>query len=90
MRRRIALMILTTLVVSTASPAPAQKGSDYPVCMVYSMDGDHVECSFTSVEQCRQSASGRQAACFANPHPRAAPAPTAPIDPPLPAARPKR
>jgi hypothetical protein len=85
MMRVAALVILAMATVLAAAPSQAQNTPDYTV------DGDHVECSFTSLDQCRQSATGRGASCFANPDPRvAAPAPTAPIVPPQPATKQKR
>ena len=61
-------------------------GTDYPVCME-AIDagggGTHFECSYTSIEQCRQGAVGTPGTCFKNPsyvqpHPEPASAQTGP------------
>jgi len=75
------LPILTLTAISTlfvAADASAQTYDPrYPVCMhVYSGGGGFgggggggwFECSFTSLEQCRASASGRAASCDVNPY----------------------
>ena len=66
-----ALAILTIVTVSTAAPARAQTyNPDYPVCLqVSSMQDSYIECAYTSLEQCRWSASGRNAMCVINPYP---------------------
>jgi len=66
-----ALAILTIAMVVTAAPARAQTyNPDYPVCLqVYGMDdGGYIECGYTSLAQCAQSASGRAAQCVINPY----------------------
>jgi hypothetical protein len=65
-----ALAILTTVTVLTAAPALAQTYSpDYPVCLqTYGIDGGYIECGYTSLAQCSQSASGRAAQCILNPY----------------------
>jgi hypothetical protein len=72
--RYLALLILTVLMAATAAPVPAQTyNPDYPVCMdAYSIDGSRMECAYTSLAQCAQSASGLAAQCFVNPYPAAA------------------
>jgi hypothetical protein len=56
-----------------ASPADAQRYDPrYPVCMHrYGgsfMGADYFDCSFTSLEQCRATASGLAATCDINPY----------------------
>ncbi|WP_456744307.1 DUF3551 domain-containing protein [Bradyrhizobium sp. USDA 4354] len=57
-----------------AAPSQAQTFDPrYPVCMhVYSGSigggGDWYDCSFTSLPQCRATASGRAAVCDLNPY----------------------
>jgi hypothetical protein len=58
-----------------AAPAYAQTFDPrYPVCMhVYTGGirgggGDYYDCSFTSLPQCRATASGRAASCDLNPY----------------------
>ena len=41
----------------------------HPVCMqVSTIDGNSIGCGYTTMAQCKASASGRGAQCFANPH----------------------
>ena len=63
-----ALAILTSVTVLTATPARAQTyNPDYPVCLqVYDIEGSYIECGYTSLPQCAQSASGRAAQCIAS------------------------
>ena len=71
MRIRIsALAILTIATVLTAAPARAQTyDQHYPVCLQsYGLGGSSIECSYTSLAQCAQSASGLAAQCIANPY----------------------
>jgi Protein of unknown function (DUF3551) len=75
-----ALAILTAVTVLTAAPTLAQTyNPDYPVCLqVYAVDGGYIECGFTSLAQCNQSASGRPAQCVVNPYFASAQAPRDP------------
>jgi Protein of unknown function (DUF3551) len=68
--RIAALAILTISTVLTAAPARAQTyDPDYPVCLqAYGLGGGRIECGFTSLAQCAQSASGRSALCLVNPY----------------------
>jgi hypothetical protein len=66
-----ALAILTIATVLTATPAQAQTyDPNYPVCLqIYvSWNDFYFECGYTSLEQCRWSASGRAAQCVINPY----------------------
>ena len=53
-----------------AAPASAQTyDPNFPVCLeTYGIDGGYIDCSFTSLAQCRASASGRAAQCLTNPY----------------------
>lgn len=53
-----------------AVPAHAQTyDPNFPVCQqVFSKGANFISCSFTSMEQCRASASGRSAMCMLNPY----------------------
>jgi Protein of unknown function (DUF3551) len=64
------LAILTTVTVLTAAPTLAQTYSpNYPVCLqAYGRNGGYIECAYTSLAQCNQSASGRAAQCIVNPY----------------------
>ena len=73
---RLSLLVLAALFV--ASDAGAQTyDPHYPVCMhVYTGGGgglgggggSYFDCSFTSLPQCRATASGRAASCDINPY----------------------
>lgn len=76
---RLPLLILTALAtLFVAADASAQTyDPKYPVCMhVYTGGGggfgggggSYFDCSFTSLEQCRATASGRAASCDVNPY----------------------
>jgi hypothetical protein len=84
-RRRLlmripALAILTIVTVSAAAPAGAQTYDPaYPVCLqVYGRETNYIECAYTSLAQCAQSASGRPAMCVINPYPAVARVPAEP------------
>jgi uncharacterized protein DUF3551 len=68
--RRAARAILVIGAVAAALPARAQTYDPrYPICMqVFSIDGPAIGCGYTSMAQCKASASGRAAECFANPY----------------------
>ncbi len=70
-----ALAIWTIVMVLTAAPARAQTyDPNYPVCLqTYGFDGGYIDCSFTSLAQCNQTASGRAAQCIVNPYFASAP-----------------
>lgn len=76
---RLPLLTLTAIVtLFVAADAGAQTyDPKYPVCMhVYTGGGggfgggggSYFDCSFTSLEQCRATASGRAASCDVNPY----------------------
>jgi hypothetical protein len=62
---RIPVAILTTATVLTAAPVRAQTyDPNYPVCLqTYGIGGGYIECGYTSLAQCAQSASGIAAQC---------------------------
>lgn len=69
--RILAMMILTTATVLTATAGGAQTyDPKYPVCLqVYQGREDfYFECAYTSLAQCNMSASGRAAQCVVNPY----------------------
>jgi hypothetical protein len=65
-----ALAILATAAVLAAAPVRAQTyDPNYPVCLqTYGIDGGYIDCSYNSLPQCAQSASGRAAQCITNPY----------------------
>jgi hypothetical protein len=68
--RMLALTILAVATVSTVVPTSARAyGPDYPVCLqAYHLGGADIDCSYTSLAQCAQTASGLSAQCFVNPY----------------------
>jgi uncharacterized protein DUF3551 len=73
---RIPLYLIMAIGASLAAISAEAQTYDprYPVCMhVYTGGlpgggGDYYECSFTSLPQCRATASGRAASCDLNPY----------------------
>jgi hypothetical protein len=67
-------LIITVGALTVAAPSHAQTfDPSFPVCMhVYSGanggGGEWYDCSFTSLPQCRATASGRSASCDLNPY----------------------
>jgi Protein of unknown function (DUF3551) len=64
-----AIVVIGALLASR--PASAQTyDPSYPVCMhVYGvLQGDRIECSFTTLAQCAVTASGLPATCLINPN----------------------
>jgi hypothetical protein len=78
-RRGLPFRVLTSSILSLAAvslvtlSAPAQAQTydpRYPVCMkLYQgrFGGEWIDCSYTSLPQCRATASGRPAMCVENP-----------------------
>jgi hypothetical protein len=68
---RLKFYIIAAIGVGIAGPAAAQAyDPNYPVCMeVYEgrLTAEYIDCSFTSLPQCRATASGRSATCSVNP-----------------------
>jgi len=68
--RALVALVLALVAISSA-PAFAQTyDPSYPVCMqLYggANSSGYISCSFTTMEQCRASASGRPATCTVNP-----------------------
>ncbi len=69
--RVLALSALLLVLGSVSGPAQTYD-PQYPVCMkVYDGSlggGEWIDCSYTSLPQCRASASGRAAMCDMNPY----------------------
>jgi len=67
---RVLLAMLTIAAISAASSAGAQTYNPrYPVCIrvIEQFGGERIDCTYISLEQCAQRASGLAATCFANP-----------------------
>jgi hypothetical protein len=60
---------LSIAALSASAPVRAQTYDPaYPVCMqVYGSDGSFIECRYNTMEECRESATGRAATCMINP-----------------------
>lgn len=73
---RLSLLTLTAIAsLFVAADASAQTYDPrFPVCMhvftsgSFGGGGDYFDCAFTSLPQCRVSASGRSASCDLNPY----------------------
>ena len=62
---------ILALAMGLATPVHAQMyDPNYPVCMhVYGeLEGERMDCIFTSLAQCAATASGRSATCLVNPY----------------------
>jgi Protein of unknown function (DUF3551) len=68
--RVLALAALAIVAGWIAHPAQAQTYDPrYPICLhVYQVGGDRMDCQFTSMEQCAESAAGLSAMCVRNPY----------------------
>jgi len=67
---RSLILALFAAGVLVSAPASAQKyDSTSPVCKTnYRWGGEDTDCGYTSMEQCRATASGLPAMCFNNPY----------------------
>jgi Protein of unknown function (DUF3551) len=66
--RILALAILAIGMFSIGSAAAQTYDPAYPVCLqVYAKGANYYQCRYTSLPQCRASASGRAAECVINP-----------------------
>jgi len=74
MRTSVLIMMAMGTWLAAQSADAQTYDPRYPVCMhVYTPGGrggggDYYDCSFTSLPQCRASASGRAASCDMNPY----------------------
>jgi len=68
--RTLAWMVLGAAIALAPAEATAQTyDPSYPICMqVYGRGGNYITCSYTSMSQCKFSASGRAAQCLVNPY----------------------
>jgi hypothetical protein len=67
--RVLALAILAVGAVSAAEPAKAQTyDPSSPVCMRVFGDPTYLECRYSTIAQCKGTASGRGAECLLNPY----------------------
>jgi hypothetical protein len=69
--RILCWIILTFATMLTAAPATAQRYDPrYPVCLQKwgEAGATGIDCSYTSLEQCKATASGLSASCSDNPY----------------------
>ncbi|HEV7878825.1 DUF3551 domain-containing protein [Bradyrhizobium sp.] len=67
MRNASAMLgLLAISAISAVGAAPAQAGYDYPVCLRVYGPATYNECTYTSMAQCKATASGRAAECYPN------------------------
>ena len=68
--RTLARLVLATSMTLAAASAQAQTyDPNYPVCLqTFGRNGGYISCSYTSMQQCGWSASGRAAQCITNPY----------------------
>jgi hypothetical protein len=66
--RILALTILAATTALVAAPACAQTyDPNYPICLHVYGRLSYIDCGYTTLDQCKQSASGRPAMCEINP-----------------------
>jgi Protein of unknown function (DUF3551) len=68
--RGLIMSVFALLMALATSSAQAQTyDPSYPVCLqTFGRIGNTISCGYTSMEQCRLSASGRAAQCIVNPY----------------------
>jgi hypothetical protein len=66
MRSAGSALMLALLAISAGAAIPAQAGYDYPVCLRVYGPATYNECAYTTLAQCRATASGRAAECYPN------------------------
>ena len=68
--RTLATPVLAVAMMLAAPSAQAQTyDPNYPICLqTFGRMGNAISCGYTSMQQCRWSASGRAAQCIANPY----------------------
>ena len=67
---RIQVLAIFAIGAASIVPAAAQTYDPaYPVCLqAYGLAGNNIDCSYTSLPQCRATASGLSAQCVINPY----------------------
>ena len=77
MTKSVFAMIALAMTLSATSVRAQTYDPRYPVCMQVfgELEGERMDCIFTSLAQCQASAFGRPAICLINPYfaPAAAP-----------------
>lgn len=63
------MLLAAAALIASCGGAHAQAWTpDYPVCLQVYGPTSHISCDFTSIEQCKFSASGIAAECVVNPY----------------------
>jgi hypothetical protein len=70
MRGLVWMIVPIAALSAFGMPVQAQTyDPSFPVCIqTYGIDGNYIDCSYTSMGQCQASASGRAAQCISNPY----------------------
>jgi len=58
--------LLAVPAVLALAPIPAQAQTGYAVCLRVFGPATYTECNYTSMAQCKATASGRSAECYPN------------------------
>jgi hypothetical protein len=68
--RTLVRLFFAAVLTLAAAPAQAQTyDPNYPICLqTFGRSGNYIACGYTSIEQCRLTASGRPAQCITNPY----------------------
>jgi hypothetical protein len=68
--RLLGFMLWIVTLAGTTSASAQTYDPRHPVCLqtYATRGGGYIDCSFGSLEQCRQTASGRAAQCYLNPY----------------------
>jgi Protein of unknown function (DUF3551) len=64
------IMLAGATVLSVSSATAQRYDPSYPVCLQKYGEGGgtNIDCSYASLDQCRATASGLSAQCYANPY----------------------
>ena len=63
------LVLAVAMTLATASAQAQTYDPNYPICLqTFGRNGNAISCGYTSMAQCRWSASGRVAQCITNPY----------------------
>ena len=69
MRTSARLFLATAITLAAASAQAQTYDPNYPVCLqTFGRNGGYFACGYTSMQQCRLSASARAAQCVINPY----------------------
>jgi hypothetical protein len=87
-----AILGMGAILIATSASGAGRYDPAYPVCSeVYDDNGSRIECFFTTMEQCQQSAGGGGRSCFNNPaYVAPAPEPVAAAEPAPPSVKPAK